>query len=174
MSRRLPLVVLTVLALCTPLVGLAGSAAASAPAGTSAGPLLRPAEGLTGARQAGLWGPERQLPVGRAVQAASGDRLTITYRKGPEAQPERHSLHCRPVGGDHPSSQAACEVLETHSDPFAPVPKDAICTRIYGGAHTAQVTGIWRGQQVDATFRRSGGCEIARWDALIPLLPEVR
>jgi hypothetical protein len=44
----------------------------------------------------------------------------------------------------------------------------------YGGAATARVTGTWAGRPVDAAYSRKNGCEIARWDRLVPLLPEAR
>jgi hypothetical protein len=44
----------------------------------------------------------------------------------------------------------------------------------YGGPATARVTGWWAGRPVDATFDRSNGCEIERWDRFVPLLPEPR
>ena len=59
-------------------------------------------------------------------------------------------------------------------DAFAPVPRDAVCTLRYGGPATARVTGTWAGRPVDATYGRTNGCEIARWDRLVPLLPETR
>jgi hypothetical protein len=39
---------------------------------------------------------------------------------------------------------------------------------------TARVTGTWQGRQVDATFDRSNGCEISRWQTLEPVLPNTR
>lgn len=47
---------------------------------------------------------------------------------------------------------------------------DVACTQIYGGPETATVTGELDGEEVDATFSRSDGCEIARWDVAAPLL----
>ena len=49
-----------------------------------------------------------------------------------------------------------------------------MCTQQYGGPATARVTGTWQGQHVDATFDRTNGCEIARWNTLRPVLPNVR
>lgn len=45
---------------------------------------------------------------------------------------------------------------------------------IYGGPATAHVTGTWAGRPVDSRFDRADGCQIARWDALVPLLPGTR
>jgi hypothetical protein len=44
----------------------------------------------------------------------------------------------------------------------------------YGGPATAHVTGNWAGRPVDTTYDRSDGCEIARWDRLVPVLPDQR
>ena len=40
---------------------------------------------------------------------------------------------------------------------------------IFGGPGKATVTGTLDGAAVDATFTRSGGCEIARWDRMVEL-----
>jgi hypothetical protein len=40
------------------------------------------------------------------------------------------------------------------------------CTQIYGGDQLATITGAG----VQASFSRANGCEIARWDALRPVL----
>ena len=45
-----------------------------------------------------------------------------------------------------------------------PVPGRDVCAQIYGGPAVARVRGELRGKQVDATFERSDGCEIERWD----------
>ncbi|MDG4865325.1 hypothetical protein P8605_44995, partial [Streptomyces sp. T-3] len=63
-------------------------------------------------------------------------------------------------------------LAEEGDDPFAPVGADTYCTMQYGGPGTAHVTGSWRGRPVDATFDRSDGCEIGRWNSLVPVLPE--
>lgn len=49
-----------------------------------------------------------------------------------------------------------------------------LCTMQYGGSATAHVTGTWAGRPVDARYDRGDGCEIARWDRLVPLLPDLR
>jgi hypothetical protein len=51
-------------------------------------------------------------------------------------------------------------------DIFEPVPADRACTELYGGPQTATVRGTWGGETVDATFERTDGCEIDRWDRL--------
>ncbi|MFD8419109.1 SSI family serine proteinase inhibitor [Streptomyces sp. NPDC059466] len=105
----------------------------------------------------------------------SGDRLTVTVRHLGGTGDGTYELRCHPAGGDHPAPEQACETLDRRTtwgkDPFAPVAPDTVCTMLYGGPATAHVTGTWAGRPVDARFDRSDGCQIARWDALVPLLP---
>jgi hypothetical protein len=97
--------------------------------------------------------------------------LTITVRGTPDAPAETWTLTCQPPGGDHPNPEAACQALETAArDPFAPVPKGTMCTQMYGGPETATITGTWRGQPVNASYRRTDGCEISRWNAIEAVL----
>ena len=96
--------------------------------------------------------------------------LTVTVVDAPGAAPRTWTLTCDPPGGDHPRPAEACAAIDAAPDPFAPVPPDRACTMIYGGPQTATVTGTWRGQRVDASYRRTDGCEIARWEALSAVL----
>lgn len=82
------------------------------------------------------------------------------------------TLRCDPPGGDHPDPEAACRLLDRLDHPFAPLRPDRMCTEIYGGPQTARVTGTFRGEPVDARFKRTDGCEISRWDAYVDLLVE--
>ncbi len=119
---------------------------------------------------------------GTAVACPSpgdGDRLTITYQEGRTADVQRFVLECHPAGGDHPKAEEACAAVDRETrnraaSPFAPVEQDAMCTYIYGGPQTARITGTWQGRTIDASFERTNGCEIARWDRLTPALPEVK
>ncbi|WP_432492387.1 SSI family serine proteinase inhibitor [Kineococcus gypseus] len=83
------------------------------------------------------------------------------------------TLTCAPdgtPGGDHPDAAGACAAIAAAPDPFAPVPPDRACTQVYGGPQRATVTGTWAGREVSATFSRTDGCEIERWERLAPLL----
>lgn len=93
-------------------------------------------------------------------------QLTVHVEPGQDAQPREWTLHCDPPGGSHPAPEAACAALAAASDPFKPVPPDAICTQIYGGPQTATLEGTWRGERVHATYNRKNGCEIHRWEAI--------
>jgi hypothetical protein len=112
------------------------------------------------------------LAAGCGTEAVGGDRppryeLTITYwptGRGGEARTA--TLTCDPDGGSHPDPVGACDALLEHEDALKPVAGDVVCTQIYGGDQEA--TAVGRG--VDAVFSRANGCEIARWDALAPVL----
>jgi alkanesulfonate monooxygenase SsuD/methylene tetrahydromethanopterin reductase-like flavin-dependent oxidoreductase (luciferase family) len=71
----------------------------------------------------------------------------------------------------HPAPEKACQQLSDLADPFAPTPRDAVCTEIYGGPAVAEVQGLYRGETIDARFARTDGCEIARWDRHAFLFP---
>ncbi|GAA2383390.1 hypothetical protein GCM10010420_01810 [Streptomyces glaucosporus] len=115
------------------------------------------------------------------VPPAHQDQLVITVTgdgaaaEGVGQSRRTYTLECRPAGGSHPDPLAACGALDRASrgpgDPWAPVPGDSVCAQVYGGPATARVTGRWRGSPVEAVFDRTDGCEIARWDALVPALP---
>jgi hypothetical protein len=103
--------------------------------------------------------------------------LTVTVRGAPAATATTWKLTCDPTGGDHPDAQAACGALaaakKQAKDPFAPTPKDQMCTQIYGGPQVAAVKGTWQGKKVDAAFSRKNGCEIQRWSDLGKVLGKV-
>lgn len=119
------------------------------------------------------------LPASAAPAArdAWGDRLLVTVSGAGAGVDGTVTLRCHPAGGSHREAGAACARLDAVTrwgkDTFAPVPKDALCTMQYGGPQTARVTGRWAGRQVDATYARTNGCEIARWNALVPVLPSM-
>lgn len=81
------------------------------------------------------------------------------------------TLTCDPPGGTHPDPAQACAALAAAGpEPLAPLPKDMACTQVYGGPQTATVAGTWDGVAVAADLERTDGCQIARWDALLPVL----
>jgi hypothetical protein len=93
--------------------------------------------------------------------------LTITYwAQGRDGPSSTASLTCEPNGGTHPEPEKACAALDAHPEALHPVPLDIACTQIYGGDQVARVTGAG----LKANFNRTNGCEIARWDALAPVL----
>lgn len=104
--------------------------------------------------------------------------LTVSYwEKGLPSigatDPVTWTLRCRPARGTLPRPGVACSRLaEGGRELFTPVPRDAICTQIYGGPQIARVIGVVEGKRVWATFSRTNGCHISRWNRLFPwLLP---
>ncbi len=82
------------------------------------------------------------------------------------------TLTCDPAGGDLPDPVAACTALAGDgAAALAPVVADAICSELYGGREEARITGTLDGVSVAATLSRVNGCEIDRWERLLPLLP---
>lgn len=107
-------------------------------------------------------------PVGRPTV------LMISVQADTDAPWNKHTLRCRPTGGSHPHAAAACRRLNhLHGDPFQPVPLGSVCPMVYGGPQRAKVVGVVQGKPVAARFDRTDGCEMARWDALVPVLPAV-
>lgn len=109
-----------------------------------------------------------------STTSSAATHLTVTYKADQDAKAMSWHLQCDPPGGDHPRAADACALLSAAviegRDPFAPTPKDQMCTFIFGGPQTATVEGTWNLNKVKASFSRANGCEIARWDALGPLL----
>lgn len=111
-----------------------------------------------------------QQPSPGTTPAPAGDALpallTITVDDG-GGNVMTYTLSCEPVGGDHPDPAGACAGLAAAgAAAFSPPNPNQACTEIYGGPQTAAVTGTLAGKQLNSTFSRGNGCEIARWDAL--------
>ncbi|MET4923692.1 SSI family serine proteinase inhibitor [Streptomyces sp. PSRA5] len=119
------------------------------------------------------------LPLASPLQEQERDRLTVTVADTNITRADgTYELRCGPAGGTHPESMSACARLDELAgegrDPFAPVPDGQMCTMQMGGPATARVTGTWQGRSVDATFSRKNGCEISRWQNMVPVLPAAR
>ncbi|GGZ05025.1 hypothetical protein CP967_16570 [Streptomyces nitrosporeus] len=150
----------------TAVVSLA-ALSASAPAATALTPLvpLPPLPFLLG-----------DWPAGGTD---SGTRLTVTVSEsGNPAANGTFELECDPAAGSHPAAQRACDLLdraaEAGENPFVPTDRNAMCTMQVGGPAAARVEGTWQGEPVDARFSQANGCEISRWNNLVPLLPSAR
>jgi hypothetical protein len=93
--------------------------------------------------------------------------LQITFwPEGKDGESRTATLTCEPNGGTHPDPAKACAALDAHPEALHPVPGDVACTEIYGGDQVALV----EGDGMRAVLNRTNGCEIARWDALAPLV----
>jgi hypothetical protein len=109
-----------------------------------------------------------------SAQTSPATSLTVTYWTKPGAPTKTAwTLRCNPPGGTLARPRVACRKLAAGGTRlFAPVPKDAVCTEIYGGPQVARVAGTVAGKRVWASFSRTNGCHIARWNRLSPwLLP---
>ncbi|WP_030685521.1 SSI family serine proteinase inhibitor [Streptomyces globisporus] len=119
-------------------------------------------------------------PLPPLTPFSSPDALTVAVEKsGDPSADGTFRLTCGDrAEGDHPAAEDACgrlgQLAREGGDPFRPVPRDQMCTQVYGGPALAHVTGTWQGRRVDARFSRANGCEIGRWENLEPLLPLVR
>jgi hypothetical protein len=101
--------------------------------------------------------------------------LKVTYWEDGARPADRvtWTLRCNPAGGTLARPAVACRKLALGgSRMFAPLPRDIVCTEIYGGPQVARVVGLVRGKRVWATFSRTNGCHISRWNSVSPwLLP---
>jgi hypothetical protein len=107
--------------------------------------------------------------------STSGTSLRIAYwEDGQGVKPDAvWTLRCDPAGGSVQRPARACARLEAGgAQLFAPLPKNIVCTEIYGGPQTARVVGQVNGRRIWATFSRTNGCNIDRWQRVSPwLLP---
>ncbi|WP_380164513.1 SSI family serine proteinase inhibitor [Jannaschia sp. R86511] len=138
-------------------------------------------QGTTGPTTGGTE-PDVLLPSSPPLGAAdlpadpAGAELTIVVG-GPDAGGPV-TLSCDwsagTATGSHPDPERACADLLVAlgaGNPFTPVAPDAMCTQVYGGDATAEVTGAVldaEGGPVDVagTFALTDGCEIDRWQRL--------
>ncbi|MHC3471233.1 SSI family serine proteinase inhibitor [Streptomyces sp. 7R007] len=122
--------------------------------------------------------PARDEDRAGGVGRDHGDHLLVRVRDAGGGRDGTYEVFCHPGGGSHPDVAGACQGLDRQTrwgrDLFAPVPEGSMCTMQYGGPATAHVTGTWAGRPVNATYDRRDGCEIARWDRMVPLLPDLR
>ena len=54
-----------------------------------------------------------------------------------------------------------------------PVAEGTVCIQQYGGPQLAEIDGVIAGRPVQLSLSRVDGCQIERWDALIPLLRRI-
>jgi hypothetical protein len=109
-------------------------------------------------REAGARAPSTNLMV---TVDADGD--------GPAAA-KQLQVSCDRSGGD-----AACDAAKAlPARALEPVSTKRVCTDIFGGPQTAEISGTLNGDAVKARYTRSNGCEIEHWKAAAPLLDRVR
>lgn len=141
------------------------------PAGT-----FRPPSDTGSSGAADSPGTAAGTPNPGAVLSAGQASLRISIKPSTGAPAQEFTLDCTgaQVGkaSTLPNAEAACaRVLELGGDFFRPQPDaNRTCTQQYGGPQTADITGTVNGQPVTATFSRTDGCQIARWNTLAPVL----
>ena len=113
------------------------------------------------------------LALASVSTAASGTALRITYWENSATPTDswNWTVRCNPAGGTLRRPVRACARLTSGGAKlFAPLPQNAFCTEIYGGPQKARVVGTVNGRRVRATFTRTDGCEISRWQRISPWL----
>jgi Subtilisin inhibitor-like len=104
---------------------------------------------------------------------AAETSLRITYwdDSGRPSESVTWTLRCNPARGSLARPAVACRRLAAGGAKlFAPLPKNIVCTEIYGGPQKARVVGTVEGRRIWATFSRTNGCEIDRWRRISPWL----
>ena len=110
---------------------------------------------------------------GDSTEARPGPATEVTvtfWPEGPDGESVEATLTCEPAAGTHPDPEAACAALAADPAALEPVAADMACTMIFGGPEQATVVGVVNGEDVDAAFERSNGCELDRWDRMAALL----
>ena len=97
------------------------------------------------------------------ISVSNGGKETVT---------KVWTLDCPEAGGSLPDAEQACHNLARLDDPFGAVPKTIACTEVYGGPEVGEVHGTFRDKPVNTEFRRTNGCEIARWNRVRFLFPD--
>ena len=102
----------------------------------------------------------------------NADLKVTVWPKGKSGPSSTWTLRCDPrPRGTHPNPDGACLALTRHPRALRPVLGEIVCTEQRDGPEVALVRGTFRGKRIRATFNRTDGCEIRRWNALAALLP---
>ncbi len=105
------------------------------------------------------------------TRATTALRVTYWQDSAAPAMSVTWTLRCDPAGGTLPRPARACARLAAGGAKlFAPLPRNIACTEIYGGPQRARVVGTVDGRRIWATFARTNGCEIGRWQRISPWL----
>ena len=99
----------------------------------------------------------------RGEGAVPANSIAIEVRADKGAVPTIRNIDC-----DDADMADLCRAFTPSL--LKPVPKDQVCTMIYGGPETATIIGTMRGSAVKAEFSRTNGCEIDRWNRLAEAL----
>ncbi len=110
---------------------------------------------------------------GASAQSPTDLRILV-WPNGRSGEKHEATLRCSPADGTVRDPGGACDRLDDMERPFVRPEGDVVCTEIYGGPAVAEIRGTLNGSQVNATFARTDGCEIALWDRhqfLFPVQP---
>jgi len=83
-----------------------------------------------------------------------------------------------PGGRDPKPAIVNCELADgsecgkLSATDFAPIDPQTPCTEIYGGPDVVEVSGFINDEPVDTTLTRANGCEIERFDQIVPVLKQ--
>jgi hypothetical protein len=83
--------------------------------------------------------------------------------------PERTQVLCEEAMTTSPCP----ELADLTAADLAPVPPHTACTDIFGGADIVTITGTLHGHPVDAKLTRANGCEVERFNKVVPVLKEL-
>lgn len=105
---------------------------------------------------------------GNTTSSSASTKLRVTiWPQGENNRKVTYTLACPQATGTLPAARSACSKLRRlGTRAFAPVPANTACTEIYGGPQIARVSGRLAGKSIKANFKRTNGCEIARWSRL--------
>jgi hypothetical protein len=117
-------------------------------------------------------------PSGPIGYTRPATHLTVSYDDG-SGRHRAYTLTCgdsRLFGTDSQDDRDsrdanACRRLDEIGGPVTAVPEGQVCSMIYGGPQTAELSGTWQGRPVTESYRRTNGCEVARWNRMVPALP---
>ena len=100
--------------------------------------------------------------------------LTINVKKNERAKEKAAVLICPGRTSHERDVCAALDVVAPRV--FQPVPEDRVCTMIYGGPATATIRGTYGEdtELADASFNQQNGCEIGRWNQILPILKALK
>jgi hypothetical protein len=111
-----------------------------------------------------------------ATAIPSDVALNLSVTDSPGATPRTATLRCRgprAVAGGYlsPAPAEACrKARELEQFLLSPPPPNRMCTDIFGGEQTAEVSGFINGRRVQRGFSRRNGCGIADWNRMGLLL----
>ena len=112
---------------------------------------------------AGCGGDEEPAaPPGGGGGGGAIELVVRLDRDGPQGPGIAEELRVTCGEGDASAACRAAGRLKPRD--FGPVPDNVACTDIFGGPQTARISGTLRGERVSASFSRSDGCEINRWE----------